>query len=88
MNDKDIIDLFERSGIVLRGTTYEPHKVIEFVNACVAAKFDSDPLLLFMHACYPVSTEINPRGYNWCEGYLDQALEAVRNIKSAAGAKP
>lgn len=38
MNNQDIIDLFERSGIVLRGCTYEPHKVIEFVNACVAAE--------------------------------------------------
>lgn len=35
MNNQDIIDLFERSGIVLRGCTYEPHKVIEFVNACL-----------------------------------------------------
>lgn len=28
---------------------------------------------------YPVATEINPRGYNWCEAYLDQALPAARD---------
>ena len=30
---------------------------------------------LFMRAAYPVATEINPRGYNWSEAYLDQARQ-------------
>lgn len=43
MKPEDIIELFERSGIVLRGCTYEPHKVIEFVNACVDKKHSKPP---------------------------------------------
>lgn len=34
-------------------------------------------LRLFMGAAYPVALEINPRGYNWCEAYLDQARAAA-----------
>jgi hypothetical protein len=26
---------------------------------------------------YPVSTEIDPRGYRWSEAYLDQAIAAI-----------
>ena len=33
---------------------------------------------LFVKAAYPVSTEINPRGHNWSEAYLDAALENSR----------
>ena len=32
---------------------------------------------LFMGAACPVATEINPRGYNWSEAYLDQAHAAT-----------
>ena len=31
-------------------------------------------LRLFTGAAFPVSEEINRRGYNWSEAYLDQAL--------------
>ena len=36
-------------------------------------------LRLFVGAAYPVAKEINPRGYNWSEAYLDQALAEARN---------
>ena len=39
---------------------------------------------LFTRAAYPVAKEINPRGYNWSEAYLDQALAQVR--RAGAGA--
>ena len=29
---------------------------------------------VFVSSCYPVSKEIDERGYRWCEAYLDQAL--------------
>lgn len=34
-------------------------------------------LRLFTGAAYPVSTEIDPRGYRWSEAYLDAALAAM-----------
>ena len=37
-----------------------------------------EKLRLFTGAAYPVATEINPRGYNWSEAYLDQALAEAR----------
>ena len=33
-------------------------------------------LRLFTGAAYPVSTDIDPRGYRWSEAYLDAALQA------------
>ena len=38
---------------------------------------ERERLELFMSAACPVSTEINPRGYNWSEAYLDQARAAT-----------
>lgn len=35
-------------------------------------------LRIFTGCAYPVADEINPRGYNWSEAYLDQALAAYR----------
>lgn len=37
-------------------------------------------LRLFDHAAHPVATEINPRGYDWCEAYLDGALKHARTL--------
>jgi len=37
-----------------------------------------DLLRLVVGCAYPVSTEINPRGYAWSEAYLDQVLPAVK----------
>jgi hypothetical protein len=33
-----------------------------------------EALNIFAKCAYPVATEINPRGHNWSEAYLDQAL--------------
>ena len=41
-------------------------------------KAENEALRLFVSAACPVSTEINPRGYNWCEPYLDDALKEFR----------
>jgi uncharacterized membrane protein YheB (UPF0754 family) len=37
-----------------------------------------EALRIFVHAAYPVAPEINERGYNWSEAYLDQALPIGR----------
>jgi len=29
---------------------------------------------------YPVSTEIDPRGYRWSEAYLDQLLPSINDL--------
>lgn len=36
---------------------------------------------LFTGAAYPVAPEINERGHNWSEAYLDQALKAAQEVK-------
>lgn len=42
-------------------------------------------LLRMVVACaYPVSTEIDSRGYAWSEAYLDQVLPSVKAALSAA----
>lgn len=33
---------------------------------------------------YPVSTEINQRGYNWSEAYLDQVKPRIDNLLGSA----
>lgn len=40
-------------------------------------KAENKALRLFTGACYPVSREIDERGYRWSEAYLDQALASV-----------
>lgn len=42
-------------------------------------------LRIFVGCAYPVSATINQRGHNWCEAYLDQALDTAR---AALQAKP
>lgn len=42
-------------------------------------------LRLFLGAAYPVSTDIDPRGYRWSEAYLDQARAAALAITTPAG---
>jgi hypothetical protein len=37
-----------------------------------------EALRIFVHAACPVATEINPRGHNWTEAYLDEALQIAR----------
>jgi hypothetical protein len=34
-----------------------------------------EALGLFTKSAYPVCASINPRGHNWCEAYLDEALK-------------
>ena len=45
----------------------------------------TEALRSFMGAAYPVSTDIDPRGYRWSEVYLDQARSAAL---AAAEAQP
>lgn len=40
----------------------------------VKPSWEQQALRAFIGAAYPVCTSINPRGYNWSEAYLDQAL--------------
>lgn len=44
----------------------------ELERRCAALR---EALNVFVKAAYPVSSEINPRGWNWCEAYLDHARE-------------
>ena len=43
---------------------------------------------LFIGAAYPVAPEINPRGHNWSEAYLDQALAAALALRDEKGDQP
>lgn len=48
-----------------------------------ASQRDAEILRLFVGAAFPISKEIDPRGYTWCQAYLDNALsQAVRQEKS------
>lgn len=37
-------------------------------------------LRIFVGCAYPVATEINKRGHNWSEAYLDEALPIARAL--------
>lgn len=39
-------------------------------------------LRIFLNSAYPVSMQINPRGWNWSETYLDQAKENAERLLS------
>lgn len=48
-----------------------------------------EALRVFVGCAYQVSTELEPRGHNWCEAWLDQALPIARAaIAKAAQAPP
>ena len=40
-------------------------------------------LQIFVNAAYPVANEINPRGHNWSEAYLDSALENAKALSDS-----
>lgn len=44
-----------------------------------------EALRIFIGCAYPVAEAINKRGHNWCDAYLDEALESAR---AALQAKP
>lgn len=57
-------------------TTKEPAAILSLREA----------LDYFLRSAYPVCTSIDPRGYSWCEAYLDQArTEALRIPAPAPG---
>ncbi len=41
-------------------------------------------LRMMVGCAYPVSTEIDPRGYRWSEAYLDEALPHIQAAALAA----
>lgn len=43
----------------------------------VALEKQAEIIRLFRSAAVPVSTAIDPAGYRWCVGYLDQALKVA-----------
>ncbi len=43
-----------------------------------------DLLRMVIGCAYPVSTDINQRGYAWSEAYLDQVLPCVKAALAAA----
>ncbi len=44
-----------------------------------------EALRLFVGCAYPVAEEINQRGHNWCEAYLDDALPIARAALASLG---
>lgn len=42
-----------------------------------AARGDALDAARFLRCAYPVAPEINPRGYNWCEAWLDELRSAI-----------
>jgi len=49
-------------------------KFIDYIDAWAGSRA-GDAVRLFLGAAYPVSKEIDSRGYCWSEAYLDQARE-------------
>lgn len=47
----------------------------------VALEKQAEIIRLFRSAAVPVSTDINPAGFEWCMAYLDAALEAAGGPK-------
>ena len=74
-------DLVDHLGLIAR-TGVGDVSASEYKTACANAAGEivrlREALDLFTRSAYPVSEEINPRGHNWCEAYLDQALVNVR----------
>lgn len=86
-----LLKLIDPAPIVADGKVHvfknpDPAEVLRLVSAEVRAMLDessgehpeAELLRLFVGAAYPVAKEINPRGHNWSEAYLDQALAATR----------
>ncbi len=44
-----------------------------------------EALRAFIGAAYPVAGEINPRGHNWSEAYLDEALALAKAALASSG---
>lgn len=58
------------------------------VQAAHITRLISD-LKAFVGSAYPVAIEINERGYNWCEAYLDSArTEAVATLEALRNGNP
>ena len=47
-----------------------------------------EALRVFVSCAYPVSTEIDERGYRWTNAYLDQALPIAHAAIAKADGKP
>ena len=54
--------------------------VAAFESAAARIKELEEALRIFVACAYPVSKEINPRGHNWSEAYLDAALRDARAV--------
>lgn len=50
-------------------------------RAATAIERLSETVSLFRSAAVPVSTDLNPAGFEWCFAYLDQALESAGGPK-------
>lgn len=55
------------------------HKMCEYDSVLAADRIERlEAVLVQVRRCaYPVSTDIDPRGYSWSEAYLDQAIAAI-----------
>jgi hypothetical protein len=74
-----------RAGLDFGATLRQAASRITFLEAQLAEA--KGALRLFVGAAYPVATEINQRGHNWSEAYLDQALPEGRAILSTEGSE-
>ena len=83
--------LRQRFGLVLSTseTTIMAQGAIAALNTRTASPAAQDGLVealrLFVGCAYPVAEEINQRGHNWCEAYLDDALPIARAALASLG---
>ena len=47
-----------------------------------------EALRQFVGCSYPVATELNPKGYDWCIAWLDEALANARSALAATEPAP
>ena len=66
-------------GIPTQHVNPDGPKAVQAITALQARVSELEGALRAMtNAAYPVAHEINPRGYNWAECYLDEALPIAR----------
>lgn len=83
----DVLDAY-RAMLAAAPSAAKPVRSLEWLESATeeaaGLEMAAELLRLFVGAAYPVAAEINPRGYNWSEAYLDQALAAYRAAAPSA----
>ncbi|MCD9087395.1 hypothetical protein [Stenotrophomonas sp. SY1] len=73
-----------------KATTYAEDEALRAITAALRAAPEGfvlvpgEVLRMMVGCAYPVSTEIDPRGYRWSEAYLDEARPHMQAALAAA----